>query len=493
MLQAIREAQEIGIPFDDVFPHQYAVRSDNVAAPEGWNTVEFAPFKIHHSPRLNVAQPDCADASLQLLILGIAVDTGTVIADDTQVDLGASPTWRDLEDWLENLAGRFVIFGRLGREQRLYFDPTLELSCFYDPKTGLIGSSPFMALDRPIEPSRYIRVEDVMSGATNFSLGITGDRDLRLARPNHSLTLDRYQQFRHWPRSDAPFTAVADIDTDASEIVTRLGATVGALARSFRSAIPITGGYDSRALVASAKDHLGHVSAFYTHRINYLSSLDCLLAQKIGQKLGFEPERIDGMKLAEEHGPSDELSLEEKLFGLRTGGHTSTMGYRELAAHEFLPDAEISMRGNVMDMNRANQWKGQDAFRFPHLVRRLRLRAPEGIPPAVYWQREVMTWLDTLPPETHRYAFDLSFLENILPNTMGAGLNGMPRHFTLNPFNDRYLISRSMGITPALRRNGELNAAILRQSVPELAELPYNQEIKRDPEARRAAEALFAD
>ncbi|CUH47149.1 hypothetical protein [Ruegeria atlantica] len=76
---------------------------------------------------------------------------------------------------------------------------------------------------------------------------------------------------------------------------------------------------------------------------------------------------------------------------------------------------------------------------------------------------------------------------------MGAGLNGMPRHFTLNPFNDRYLISRSMGITPALRRNGELNAAILRQSVPELAELPYNQEIKRDPEARRAAEALFAD
>ncbi len=50
---------------------------------------------------------DCADAGLQLLILGIAVDTGTVIAGDTLVDLGASPTWRDLEDWLKNLAGRF--------------------------------------------------------------------------------------------------------------------------------------------------------------------------------------------------------------------------------------------------------------------------------------------------------------------------------------------------------------------------------------------------
>ncbi|WP_282168846.1 hypothetical protein [Ruegeria atlantica] len=126
-----------------------------------------------------------------------------------------------------------------------------------------------------------------MSGATNFSLGFTADRDLRLARPSHSLTLDRYQQYRHWPQSDAPFTADADIDTVASEIVTRLRATAGALARSFRSAIPITGGYDSRALAASAKEHLEHVSAFYTHRINYLSSLDCLLAQKIGQKLGF--------------------------------------------------------------------------------------------------------------------------------------------------------------------------------------------------------------
>ncbi|WP_037308107.1 hypothetical protein [Ruegeria halocynthiae] len=492
MLQAVQEAQNLGLPFDEVFPHQYAARMDNAPTPEGWECKNFAPFKVHHSPRLNVAHPECTDDALELLILGIAVDNGTVVTNDTQIDFGATGTWRDLEDWLENLAGRFVIFSRLGHEQRLYFDPTLELPCFYDPKTGHIGSSPYMVLDRPIAPGRYIRTEDVLSGTTNFTLGFTADRDIRLARPNHSLNLDRYQQYRHWPRSEAPFAEDADIDAVASDIVTRLGATVGALARSFRSVIPVTGGYDSRALLASAKDHLGHVSAFYTHRTNYMSSLDCMLAAQIGERLGFTPKLIDGVTLAESPDSAPEISRKENLFSLRTGHHSPIMGHRELIAEDFLPDGQISMRGNVMDINRAFQWKGQNAFRFAHLVRRLRLRAPEGIQPAVFWEREIMTWMDTLPDGTRPVAFDLSWFENILPNSMGIMFNGMPRYFTLSPFNDRYLTSRSMRISPALRRDGDLNAAILLQSVPELAELPYNQEIKRDPEARRSAEALFA-
>ncbi|MDA7963813.1 hypothetical protein [Ruegeria sp.] len=494
MLQAIKEAERQNMPFDALFPHQYAIRVDRTPTPEGWIGEEIGGFRLHRSPRLPRSKPETNAFGVEIIVLGIAVDDGVLVSDTTKLPFGPASDWNAIERWAERLAGRFIALCRLGDDHRIYFDPSLELSCFYNPVTGNIGSSPYMALDRPMQTGRYIDSQDVISGTANFALGITGDRDLRLARPNHALCLNRYHLIRHWPRvADVAAGHDGDPDSTAFEIATRLGATFGALVQSYDALVPVTGGQDSRALIASGRDHLGHVKAFFTHRTNYMTALDCLIAEQLGQALGFEVALLDGVRLSESEDLSHRVKQEQDLFTLRTGRHCSVPGHHELATREHLPDGQILLRGNVMDLNRANQWRGQSSFRLAHMVRRMRLRAPEGIAPATYWGREAGTWLDNLPDEAIPFAYDISFLENILPNTMGAMLNGITSYFTLNPFNDRHLISRSMRVPPALRREGALNAAIIKATVPGLAEIAYTQGIKRSPEARRAAEALFPD
>lgn len=494
MLQALKEAETRSMPFDALFPHQYAIRVDRAPTPDGWIGEEIGGFRLHRSPRLPRSKPETNASGVEIVVLGIAIADGILVSDATRLPFGPASDWTVIERWAEGLAGRFIVICRLGDDHRIYFDPTLELSCFYDPITGNIGSSPYLALDRPMQTGRYIDSHDVMSASGNFALGITGDRNLRLARPNHALCLNRYHLIRHWPRvSDVSAGHDGDPESAAAEIATRLGTTFGALVQSYDAVVPVTGGFDSRALIASGRDHLDHVKAFFTHRTNYMTALDCLIASQLGQALGFEVTILDGIRLSEPADVAQRLTQEQELFAIRTGRHGGIPGHRELATRERLPEGQILLRGNVMDLNRANQWRGQSGFRLAHLVRRMRLRAPEGIAPAVYWGREANTWLDTLPQEGIPFAYDISFLENILPNTMGAMLNGTTSHFTLNPFNDRQLIARSMRVPPALRRDGALNAAILRATVPSLADIPYNQEIKRSRDARRAVEAMFPE
>ena len=114
-----------------------------------------------------------------------------------------------------------------------------------------------------------------------------------------------------------------------------------------------------------------------------------------------------------------------------------------------------------MDITRANQWpRGNYNFDFEHGLSKLAIGHPDALDQGSYWRRAYKTWLESLPDFAKPHAYEFSFAELLLPNTLGSHLIGHGRPNYVNPFNDRLLISACMRTDPKQRKKGRLNAAL---------------------------------
>ena len=68
----------------------------------------------------------------------------------------------------------------------------------------------------------------------------------------------------------------------------------------------------------------------------------------------------------------------------------------------------------------------------------------------------------------------MAFLEFLVPNTQGPYFNGYHNNVFMNPFNDRYLIGRSMQLPVQLRYDDKIHDMILERTRPDLMAFPYH-------------------
>jgi hypothetical protein len=127
-----------------------------------------------------------------------------------------------------------------------------------------------------------------LKGKHNYALQQTADRYVKRALPNHYLSLRTFSPVRHFPRGHEVFEAdETQFDTICERIAKRLKQVTTTLLTNFDCVLPVTGGNDSRNLLACAADVLGQTkTGLFTHHINKMSGFDCMIGQDIGKVLG---------------------------------------------------------------------------------------------------------------------------------------------------------------------------------------------------------------
>ncbi|MFO7770172.1 MAG: hypothetical protein R6V38_02255, partial [Roseovarius gahaiensis] len=335
---------------------------DGGLCPEGWVTRRLKGWHLYHCPELRVAEILATNGRRVGWFLGIGVaQDGSLFPSGARLPVAADDTtfWPVAESMIEGVAGRYAAILSDGREERIYHDPVCDLSCVFDPTSRIVASTLLLCLHRPLVRNRRMPHRGPLKGKHNYALQQTADRYVKRALPNHYLSLRTFAPVRHFPRGDEVFEAdEAQLDIICERIAKRLKQVTTTLLTNFDCVLPVTGGNDSRNLLACAAGVLGQTqTVLFTHHINKMSGFDCMIGQQIASVLGQDVQVIDVTDpVHQDQFQPDAVKRLRWDVGYATGYQTLEPGNGVAMAVQLAPAGQCLLRGNVMELMRANQY-----------------------------------------------------------------------------------------------------------------------------------------
>ncbi len=477
-----RICDQRGWDFAEVFKYHFAISRQSRQLCKEWTHKSFGSWHLEHCPALRCSEIVSSKGAKLGVVLGVAVDrNGQLLSGNVVLD--QADTIEALQHYIEGLAGRYIVIVHGFGVERIYFDPSGGLSAVYAPKSNAVSSCTHLILDREIEPNTDISSDDVLSRKQQFLLGETCDRHCKRAWANHFLDLERMELVRHWPREDDKFELETDVSQTVAEIGERLHQIMTALIDAFHVALPLSGGTDSRILLSACRGQLNKIEHYYIHDHKWVTEFDRLSAQKLARKLGLPLQVFH--RDAPDWNNLDKQALNEvrDQMALQTSLSFNGIDDQTTRAVEHAPACDLTLRGNMAEMTRANKWE-QDLLD-------AEIGALEGLEALSGKTSDYMetmwadgryekmlaryqSWIDTLPKPARNRIPDIAHVEVFGPAGPNNVYYAFKKSFYINPFNDRRLFYLTATISPGTRkRRKQVARDIIRFGMPEIDGMPF--------------------
>jgi hypothetical protein len=467
---------------------------------------DLAPFLVrqcgsqflYHCPELPVFTVSDTAGCRRAIILGQAVDgEGHLITQDQILHLGddTGSSGAQLETWRRDLSGRHVVLicdPVSGAVVRVHVDTAASMGVVFDPSTALVASTLLLCLARDLDPNPNFAIADAVYGcaelkpllppphpdlpAGGHSFGQTPDRIVRRILPNHFLSLPSCDVVR-W-RSAADLGDELEVAEAAERIVARLRQVMAGFMTGLDGYLSISGGRDSRMLLACAPPAAEARASLYTYANNFASSLDAQIAQEMAAEVGYPlisqvpPDGFRGSFF-----PRRKRSRRfAQRAALSTGlMHAGDAWWQRGYAHA-LPSGGAWMRGNFLEILNARTWpRGVlgETDTLDHIMH----RAGVGIgndDDRVKKREMAAEWRDTVADARGRNLHDFAYHE------LGVGhsqpmFHGFNQQFYLGPASDHQVFDIASRIDGRERRKSKLFDVMLSQARPSLSDLPYGK------------------
>ena len=475
-IEAVRITNQIGLNFEYEYPEQFVLSYDSTLDLPGWDYFKLGGMNLWRAPDARTKRLYDTQGIPLGWLLGEAVDgDGQYLSDPVTVPVSdtSDNASKVVEEWVEALAGRYAVILLNDNQPRLYQDPIGDFSVVWDPETGIVASSVLLALTRQMEWNEDFDRQGVLDGRVHFSLGHTADARVQRMLPNHYLDLTTWTLKRHWPRSDTEFSSNdADLGKQVDAISERLTSIMRALVTNTSCLLPISGGRDSRNLTGVLGPAAESLVAGFAIKFHKMSRIDTEIGAAIAKRID-----VPFLDL-----PSVKSTRPQRLRYYRNTGYADGgITLKLLGSHLALPPGNLVLRGNAMELLRANQWNNGTIWRDGEVntafgVRRLLIVRATDAEMARY-APEYEAWADTIPENARKRQLDLAFCEHLLPNTLGIRHFGQTQSFFINPFSCRRLIHLAMQISPELRAEDHPNQMLLERNCAHLSDIPFEGEV----------------
>ncbi len=480
------ECEKNGWSFDEVFRYQFQISEQGAQTPklsDSWESFTLAGWRVQHCPSLPICHIFDTEGHQLAAILGIAISTGGNCLQAKETYDGGIEAF---EEWLEDLAGRFVALTFVQNQGRCYLDPAGNLSVVYDPVEKTIASSVHLLATNALSPHRDIDQNLVLEKKERLLFGETSDRRVMRAKPNHFVSLNDFKEHRHWPKHSTEFAELdQDRATSVDEIAKRLSRNVGALTQTFKCGLPVTAGMDSRIILACATPFLSKISNFYCYRLNQSTLIDAAAAVRLAEQLTVPmlviSRRSPTIKAAL---TASEIDEEYEKMLMRTG-YCSGLRKDWVPYIAQTPPVEVVLRGTGLEMTRANKWTEEnrsvpcnsvDGLRTLAGLRPGKQRSPSATRRYESLLARYESWKNTLPPAAQERLYDLAHVELMLPSGPVLEYSAYASHFVVNPFNDRRLYQLTSGIAPRARMQKRLVRRIISHQNKHLLSIPFHRD-----------------
>jgi hypothetical protein len=369
---------------------------------------------------------------------------------------------------VDRIRGTFVIRTQGSLPRRLYPDTGGTIPLVYCPRTKRVGSSAGILLDPAEYEARLVhdRVERLIrkEGMGSWIPGtLTAHDGVKRLLSNHYLDLDSWTAVRFWPRRE-DFSQDLDLDVAAGIVARDLSAFMRAVADEFKVGISLTAGYDTRILLAAAREVVHRVEFFTT--APEIRGIDQIMAKEIAGALGLAHRTVPLLPASD----SDTAAWDHAVgHAVLEGNRTSGPTLRGL-------DYDLILTGMFGEPGRSRLYRHDYATinskrLTPEAVlsRLSRPRDPEIVAEVARW----MEGLDWLPPSA---VLDLAHME------LKSGGWAMAQHaaqcaakLEMNPIAQRSIRRAFLSVLPEEKGTEALFRRSIALMWPELLDFPVNR------------------
>ncbi|MGH1329981.1 MAG: hypothetical protein ACRBBK_03805 [Paracoccaceae bacterium] len=499
MTQAHDTCLEKQISFENAFKYQYVISRSAVDIPE-FTQQELGKCHVYTGPSAHVSTLCDADGNVFGIVIGIAVDPRGLIEGRWSlpgIKLTDADFFDRFERYLLDVAGRYTMLIVAGEEERVYADPVGMNGVVYSTQTWRVAASPLLCLDAPGTLDPLFDHEVVESSGGKYSLFHTRFAEVRRMNPNFYLDMDNLHETRFWPRDET--FATPDLEGQVAaydEIIATTKHNIGAISEAFECALPITGGRDSRLMIAMAGDHAEKIDQIYSHKTNYATGRDAEVGKLICDELGLESE-VHSFRDFKGTVRQNRLRWVRE-YQAAAGAPLNLPDEYRTGAIEGLKEGHVVLRGHQTDILRAvfmpyadkSHWK-----LFKWQIRKL-LIVPGALFNADVYQRflpDYQAWMRTLPRGALNKSIDFMFLEIYYTCGLGSVFPALNRNFYLSPYNSRRLIALSLSFDDQYRIEAKPVDDIVHRINPAVNAIPYDDDFGADlaelldPEMREKA------
>lgn len=487
MIKAVSMAERSKLDFASLFAYQYLISTKKRDLP-GMDLLELGDRAIYVGAKLHRAELRDRNGVLFGYVLGIAVDNNGLLKDTVtlpEIDVTAPKVFDRFHTYINDVTGRYIFILQAEYEQRVYTDPVAMIGCVINHEAGLVGSSLNLVLDREVELNPLFDHEAVTQRGGKYTLFHTRDAHVRRLNGSFYLDLASYTDYRFWPRTDGFERPVQEYGDIYDEIIKCARHAIGEITAHFSTAMPLSGGTDSRLLAGLAGKHIHNVDQCFTHITNYSTRYDNAVSKLIADHLGVAHESHSWRMPYPPARSRFEARQQLRAFQTAVG---APLGFPdELAKNvqQFVQDDCVVLRGHITDLLRAVYVFTGKRWRWKVLdwqIQRLFPVALTEFNQDVYrkLRPDFVAWRRTLPPAAMESPLDFMFLEVYYNSTVGSLFNGFHRQFYMSPFNSRRLIELCLALNVDYRRTNAPVYDILYRIDPDLCAIPFYKEAGAD-------------
>lgn len=447
-------------------PEQFLLGRGPVT-PMGWQVSELAGYTLARHPSLPCIEIVTEAGRALGWLLGYPIVAGRGLLRD-----GSSISCTDAESvgaLLDALGGRHAALLVGLDAPRVELDACGSLSLVFSPTLGLVASTtnliPWAEGTRAREDLN--REMGIPYRSAMYPVGLTARHGVERLLPNHTLDLTRFEARRTKRRNEV--YDPCDVGASVTRIAELTRQNIEALVDAMPCYLPLTAGRDSRMLLACARERVSEL-AFYTVLLpDRAAQLDGRIARRLASR-----HRLDHLALRMRDPIQADL---EEWNGRIASGVGEFRGWQSCTTNKRLDAAYSHLLGNVGEVARSYFWRRDDhegtQITPERLVEHCKAPTTEETLAAA------RAWLDAAPTDDALALLDLFYVEQRLGCWAGlfpyADYQGPG--FTIFPMCHPEIVRRMAALPVRMRRDGSLMEAVVRQTWPELLEIPFNREV----------------
>lgn len=444
---------------------QYVLSRTGQQIPDGWakHRQRGWTLGVHSLPVVSVenkvGEPLGWCVGYPLLAAGL--EPPKLVLDTVRADIIESDS---IKRFYETVCGRWVLIVLAGNEERLYLDPYGSLGTVYCQAEPAVASTPTLLGSAHSWNHALINALGMPESGLWFPGTLTARVGVKRLLPNHALDLIEWHSIRHWPRELHELAVSPDVADTVNSIVASLKHVISSVAAHCPTYLTLTGGRDTRMLLACAREHLPKI-ALFTQREGDTVTVDTHLATKLARQ-----HALDHFFLHVRYATREE----QRDWLYLTGHSVSGQIWRIHKTLERLDPSRALLHGMGGEVGRGFYWRDGDA---PHTrITPADLLERSGMPTEAVLVADLQAWLSGLAGLTALDILDLYYLEHRL------GAWAAPQHygnvtslFEFSPFNQRAVFHNMLKLPYEYRWNKRLATDICRSEWPDLLSLPFNE------------------
>ena len=278
-------------------------------------------------------------------------DQGSLI-DRATIPCAASGTdeTANIEKWLFELAGSFVIAFVHLRAPRVYVDAAASLSAVYSIRDPIVASSVNLIPCKSDQGDKELQgVLDIPTCDNWYPFGLTPRFDVERLLPSHFLDLEKWVAVRNWPRRQPVILGDAGVADVVNAIASRVEQSMSSFAHASPLNMNLTAGRDSRMILACARSVVDRITFATTRLPSRTGSIDCEIAAALAKRHGLAHPVSEWVEASPEE-------VNEWLFRTGTCVAGMTSRFSSVARRWGRPDA-ATIVGTGGEVGRSFYWR----------------------------------------------------------------------------------------------------------------------------------------